>query len=238
MNAFYDLHLHSCLSPCGDADMTPCNIVNMCALAGLQVIALTDHNAADNCPAFLAAAERAGVLALPGMELTTREEIHVICLFGSLGAALSFGEYVKERLPKVENRPEIFGGQLVMDENDNVLREESLLLLNAADIGVHEVCALVGDAGGAAFPAHVDRPSFSLLASLGTYDPSLGFGAAEVSRLSTEAAVLGRHPEMSGLRFITNSDAHRLGDILDASASFRVERFSRRAVIDILRSAP
>ncbi len=238
MNVFYDLHLHSCLSPCGEPDMTPRNIVNMCVLAGLQIIALTDHNTAENCPAFLAAAKEAGILALPGMELTTREEIHVVCLFDSLEAALTFGGYVKKRLSKVKNRPEIFGGQAVVDENDNILREEDVLLLCAADIGIHEVRALVEGVGGAAFPAHVDRSSFSLLANLGAYDPALDFGTAEVSRRSSAQEVLLRHPEMDGLRFITNSDAHRLEDIPDADASFRLDRISRRAVIELLRRAP
>ena len=83
----YDLHLHSCLSPCGDDDMTPANIVGMAAVMGLELIALTDHNSAKNCPAFLKMAEEYGILALPGMELTTEEEVHVVCLFSELDAA-------------------------------------------------------------------------------------------------------------------------------------------------------
>ena len=89
---YYDLHIHSCLSPCGSEDMTPYNIAAMAALKGLDVIAVTDHNSCKNCPAVLAAAKEYGVLALPGMELTTSEEVHAVCLFETLDAAMAFDD--------------------------------------------------------------------------------------------------------------------------------------------------
>ena len=105
MKVRYDLHIHSCLSPCGDRDMTPNNIVNMALLAGLDMIALTDHNSCKNCPAFLRVAEQAGLVALPGMELCTAEECHVVCLFPTLDAAMAFDAMVETTLPPEENRP-------------------------------------------------------------------------------------------------------------------------------------
>ena len=114
MNLYYDLHIHSCLSPCGDQDMTPANIAGMAAIKGLDVIAVTDHNSCKNCPAVLAAAREYGVLAIPGMEICTQEEVHAVCLFSELEAAMDFDDYVYQRLLPVENRPDIFGKQEII----------------------------------------------------------------------------------------------------------------------------
>lgn len=100
MKLYYDLHLHSCLSPCGSDDMTPADLAAMCALAGLDVVALTDHNTAGNCAAFCRAAQRNGLLALAGMELCTREEIHMICLFPTVQAAEGFSRQVAAACPR------------------------------------------------------------------------------------------------------------------------------------------
>ena len=105
----YDLHIHSCLSPCGDDDMTPANIVGMAMIKGLDLIAVTDHNSCKNCPAVLTMAEAYGLTALPGMELTTSEEVHVVCLFADLKDALAFDEYVYSHLMAVPNNEKIFG---------------------------------------------------------------------------------------------------------------------------------
>lgn len=175
MKFFYDLHLHSCLSPCGSEDMTPADLAAMCALAGLDIVALTDHNTCGNCAAFCRAAEARGLLALAGMELCTAEEIHVICLFPDTGRAEEFGRLVYGRLPPIANRPEIFGRQLYMDDGDGVLGEEPRFLGGASSISLAEVPGLAASCGGTAFPAHIDRPSFSLLGVLGLWEPSLGF---------------------------------------------------------------
>ena len=116
VNRYYcDLHIHSCLSPCGDMDMTPVNIVNMARLNGLDIIALTDHNTVKNCPAAIACGKEAGLLVLPGMELTTEEEAHVLCLFAEMEGAEAFEHEVDKRRVYIENRAEIFGRQVVMD---------------------------------------------------------------------------------------------------------------------------
>ena len=115
MNVYYDLHMHSCLSPCGADDMTPNNLVNMAALAGLQVIAVADHNTTKNVPAAVKVGREAGVLVVPAMELTTKEDIHVLCLLPDLDAAEAFRQYVYPRLPQRKNRPKAFGNQFVMD---------------------------------------------------------------------------------------------------------------------------
>ena len=149
---YYDLHIHSCLSPCGDDDMTPSNITGMAAVKNLDVIALTDHNSCRNCPASIEAGKRLGITVLPGMELTTSEEIHVLFLFASLGRALSFDAYVYEHLLPVRNRPEIFGTQLIVDENDKVSGSLDKLLISATDIPFDETGKLADSFGGIRFP--------------------------------------------------------------------------------------
>ena len=181
MKLYYDLHMHSCLSPCGSSDMTPANLAAMCALAGLNVVALTDHNTCGNCAAFCRAAAERGLLPLPGMELCTSEEVHVVCLFPTLKQANDFSAYVSARLSPGENDPAIFGEQLYMDEGDQILGQEPALLANATQIPLAEVPALSAEYGGFAWPAHIDRPSFSLLGVLGVWDPGLNFPLAELS---------------------------------------------------------
>ena len=124
MKAAFDLHFHSCLSPCGDGAMTPATIAGLCKLAGLDVAALTDHNTCGNCAAFCQACQAYGLLGLPGMELCTAEEVHVVCLLPDLAAADAFSRMVYDRLPPLENDRDIFGPQIYMDADDNVLGEE------------------------------------------------------------------------------------------------------------------
>lgn len=230
---FYDLHLHSCLSPCGSQENTPADLAAMCALAGLNVVALTDHNTAGNCAAFLSAAARHGLLALPGMELTTAEEVHVVCLFPTLDAALAFDRLVSTHLPAVNNNPAIFGPQILMDDGDGVLGEEPRMLAAATDLPVGQVYPLVRSFGGVAYPAHIDRPSFSLLSNLGLWDPSLGFPLAELSLLCPPDFAASR-PDLRGVRTITSSDAHYLHQIPDAQRTLEVDRPTPESVIDCL----
>ena len=211
---YFDFHLHSCLSPCGSEDMTPANLAAMCALAGYDIVALTDHNTVGNCAAFCQAAQEHGLLALPGMELTCLEEVHVVCLFPELEPALAFGKLVRRHLPPLENDPRFFGPQLLMDSRDRLLGEETALLAGATDIGIHEVAGLVRGYGGLAYPAHIDRDSFSVLANLGFWDPDMGFGLAELSpRCPPEVP---RRPDLTGVRFVSGCDAHYLDQIPDA----------------------
>ena len=209
---FYDLHIHSCLSPCGDNDMTPNNIVNMAMINGLELIALTDHNSTRNCAAAMAGGREVGVLVVPGMELTTAEDIHVVCLFPSIETAESFDRYVYGCLPPIPNREKIFGEQLLCDEEDNVVGKEERLLITATSIGLDTVPELVASYGGVAFLAHIDRKSNGALAILGSLSEDLGFGLAEVSKLSRPADYAGRFPF---LRFVGDSDAHQLTDIAE-----------------------
>ena len=225
---FYDLHLHSCLSPCGDDDSTPGNIAGMCHLAGVQACALTDHNTTRNCRAFLRQAEEYGLLAVPGMELTTAEEVHVVCLFADIDRAEAFSDYVYDRLPDIPNRPARFGNQILCDEQDNSLGQEPRFLLSATDIGIYDVPMLVESYGGIAFPAHIDRSSFSLLSNLGLWDPDMGFSFAE----RTRAAEVDKLPKIP---YLISSDAHRLENIPDAENLLKILTKTPAGLIDALR---
>lgn len=228
---FYDLHIHSCLSPCADENMTPANIANMAALAGYACIAVTDHNSCGNCRSFQKAAARAGIIAIPGMELNTSEEVHVLCLFAEIDAAEAFSAYVHDRLPNITPDPRLFGQQLYMDEYDGVVGSEVKLLSNAAAVGIYEVAGLMKRFGGVAVPSHVDRLSFSLYSNLGVYDPGMGFAAVELSGNCNKDTFLAGHPELSAVNIIQNSDAHSLEEIPDPQAFIQVLRATPDAVL-------
>lgn len=234
MRVAYDLHLHSCLSPCGSDDMTPANIAAMAALAGYSLIALTDHNTARNCRAAAAAAAENGLAFVPGMELTTVEEAHILCLFRSVEAAEEFGKYVYERLPDVKNRPEFFGNQYIMNELDEVTGEEPRLLLSATGIGTYDAAALVREFDGVALPAHIDRDSFSIISNLGFYDERMGFGAVELSRTANVRELYELHSQLRGMGCIFNSDAHSLEAMPDPEHTLELEELSAAAVVDAI----
>ena len=214
---YYDLHLHSCLSPCGDDDMTPANIVGMAAVKGLDVIALTDHNSCKNCPAAIHHGQQYGVIVIPGMELCTIEEVHISCLFPELDAALAFDQYVYSRLQAVENDECIFGKQQVMDEHDIVVETVKNLLINATNITFDEAFLLVASYGGIAYPAHIDKPSTSLLSNLGFVPPDSTFTCAEIHDFKNLHTIQKQHPYFLNCHMISSSDAHYLEDINEPS---------------------
>ncbi len=215
---FYDLHLHSCLSPCGDEDNTPNNIAGMAALCELDIVALTDHNTCKNCPAFFEAAERNGIIPVAGMELTTSEDIHVVCLFKSLSDAMRFDAYVDTLRTKIKNRPEIFGEQLILDGEDNVIGREEHLLTNATSISVEDVPDAVRGFGGVCYPAHIDRESNGIIAILGTLPPSPSFSAVELHSKEKRGEYTERY-DLRDKQVIISSDAHYLTDMRDAENS-------------------
>lgn len=242
----YDLHIHSCLSPCGDEDMTPGNISGMAALKELDVIAITDHNSCKNCPPFLKQAERLGMIALPGMELCTREEVHVLCLFAELNTALDFDAYVYQKLQRVKNNEKIFGRQLLINEEDETCGNEEYLLINATDIGFDEVYNLVKSYEGVMIPAHIDKSSNSLLSNLGFIPPESQFACAEVNMgsgiITSESArddirlreLKRKHPYLNQCNFIHNSDAHYLEHIQEPVHFLQTEERSPKGVLKAL----
>ncbi len=233
---FYDLHIHSCLSPCGDSDMTVNNIVNMSILTELDVIALTDHNSCKNCPAFFEAGQESEKVLIAGMELTTSEEIHVVCLFERLEDAMEFDSFVYERLPDIDNEPEIFGEQIILDCEDNEVGRVQKLLINATSISIEDVPELSERFNFAAFPAHIDKQSFSILASLGYIPEEYGFTAFEIKDPSKIEQLKATHPALEGAVILTDSDAHYLEQISERQNFFEYCERSASAVIKKIRN--
>ena len=170
------------------------------------------------------------------MELTTSEEVHVVCLFPDVDSSLRFSGYVSERLPKIKNRLDIFGEQLIMDELDGVLGCEENLLSTASFISISEVFSLVSDFGGVCYPAHIDRPSFSVTANLGSFDESWGFINAELSAFAQTDKLTQAHPLLENMRILRASDAHFLENVGSASTELELPCASPQAVIDLLKS--
>lgn len=219
---YYDLHIHSCLSPCADNDMTPCNIAGMAAIKGLGIVALTDHNSTKNCRAFFAAAKRHGIVPIAGMELTTAEDVHIVCLFPTLEAAEKFDDEYRSFRILYKNRKDIFGDQLILDEEDNVIGEEEHLLLNASTLSIEEAGLLARKYGAAVFPAHIDRDENGIIAALGCIPETPHFHAVEFR----DRESIGEYSEKYGLSdklILTDSDAHYLWDISEAENYIELE---------------
>ncbi|MBQ2709614.1 MAG: PHP domain-containing protein [Clostridia bacterium] len=218
-----DLHIHSCLSPCGDDDMTPGNIAGMAVLNGLQIVALTDHNSSKNCPAFFAACRQYGLIPVAGMELTTAEDVHAVCLFRDLESAMDFDAFVETKRLPIKNKPAIFGNQLIIDENDEIVGEEDILLINASSLSLEEAHRAVIDRGGVCYPAHIDRPSNGIIAMLGDFPPEPAFTSFELNDIASLADCRTKHPILTerALTHVASSDAHYLTDI--SETGFPVE---------------
>ena len=240
---YYDFHIHSCLSPCADDDMTPNNIVGMGTICGLQIMALTDHNTTKNCPAFFEAAKRQGIVPIAGMELTTAEDIHLVCLFETLEAATAFDlEVAKERLP-FPNRSDIFGEQMIMNGNDEVIGIEPDFLPNATTLSLEQAAALSTAHGGGCYPAHIDRPANGIQSTLGAFPDDPPIGVAEVHDTDKIDELIATHGRLSEVWFVCGSDAHYLWDIRERYCSVELddEPYSsdkvRQAVFQKLRKA-
>ena len=214
---YYDLHIHSCLSPCGDDDNTPNNIAGMAKLNGLDIVALTDHNTTKNCPAFFNAAKHYGIVPVAGMELTTSEDIHVVCLFESLTDATEFDKFIESKRTLIKNRPDIFGNQLILDNEDNVIGNEEFLLSNATSISIDAVTETVNRYNGICYPAHIDRDSNGIVAVLGTIPTDLHFSAFEIHSKEKIDALCDRF-SINKENVIVSSDAHYLTDISEADS--------------------
>lgn len=216
---YYDLHVHSCLSPCADDDATPYNLAGMAAISGLQIMALTDHNTCKNCPAFFKACKQYGIIPVAGMELTTAEDIHIVCLFPTLEGALDFDGEVDTRRIKIENRTDIFGKQQILGEEDELLGEEPYLLSNATTIALDEVPTIVEKYGGVCYPAHIDREANGIIATLGTLPATPVFGCVEIRDTENIESYKERF-SLHDKIIVISSDAHYLQDMRDKENFF------------------
>ncbi len=203
--------------------MTPNNIAGMAALAGIRILALTDHNTTANCPAFFAAAKQNGIIPIAGMELTTAEDIHVVCLFETLESAMHFDRVLDNYRINIPNRPDIFGEQLVMDEEDRIIEHKEFLLINATTLSYDNVPALVNMHGGICYPAHIDKETNGVIATLGALPQTEGFVGAELHDPQKIQKYCEKYSFLKDQCILIGSDAHYLEDIRDAEHYFEIE---------------
>ncbi len=218
-----DLHLHTCLSPCAELTMAPRTIVARAALCGLDAIGIADHNSAANAPAVMRAARGSGVAVLPCMEVTSREEVHILAVFGELDAAFAMQEFVHRRL-QGRNQPEIFGLQVLVNEEHDVLGFEPRLLAGATEWSLSEVVERIHRLGGLAIAAHADREAFGLLGHLGLLPAGLPLDGLELSPHTSEAEFRRRWPGYVGLPLLRFSDAHAPEQIGSVATGFRMRQ--------------
>lgn len=230
---YYDLHIHSCLSPCAADDMTPGNIIGMAKVKDLDVVALTDHNSCQNLAPFMNIAKRFDIIAIPGIELCTIEDVHVLGLFPTLEDAMEFDEYIYNKLFDFRNERTIIGNQYICDDNDEIVAIEEKLLLNSAIITMDGAYDKIKEHNGIMIPAHIDKPSNSLLSNLGFVPKNSKFSCIEIKFKERQDETIRKNPYLEKCNIIYNSDAHNLSDISEAENYIEVEGIT---IPDILKA--
>ena len=232
MKCYYDFHIHSALSPCCDNDMTPNNIVNMAYLKGLNAIAITDHNSTKNVRAAIKIGEELGITVIAGMEIETKEEVHILSLFPTVELAEKAEKIIKSHLPKIINKENIFGEQIIIDENDNIVGKEEQMLITATSLSINDVFSLVRNCGGVAIPAHIDRHSYSVLSNLGFIPDELNISTVEISKKTEDVEEYLKNLSFAQKYLvIRNSDAHYLGDISEKINYIEVDNNSIQEIL-------
>jgi len=235
MKIYTDFHIHTALSPCGDADMTPNNIVNMAIIKGLDAIAITDHNSVENALACMEVGEESGLLVIPGMELQTREEVHVVCLFPDIESALVFQDFVYSKLPPLKNNVKLFGEQLVLDKNDEIICHNDRLLLSSADMTLREAFNKVNELKGAFIPAHIDRDAFGIINNLGFIPDDIRISTLEYKSAEGLRRLIKSGIVKNNYNFIQSSDAHYLQDISERQNEMEVDELKAINIINKLK---
>lgn len=208
-----DLHVHTVLSPCAEVEMIPPLICRQARQLGLALLAVTDHNACHNAEAMIEAGAGSGIHVFPGLELQSREEVHLLCLFDTVGQCREWQQIVFDKLPRLANREQIWGAQFLVDATGEWRGSEDRLLAVSADLGLEEVVRLVEAGQGIVIPAHVDRPSFSLLANLGWIPEGLAVPALEVTPRFVPEEGFRKWPQLVSRTLIVGGDAHRLREM-------------------------
>ena len=206
------MHIHTCLSPCSDWDMSPKKITQRSLDVGLDVIAICDHNTAENAGAVMKEGEKHGLWVIPGIEICSKEEVHILALFDDLDKTLAMQEYVYANLAG-KNKPEVFGYQVIANEHDEVLGENPRLLIGATQLGLYEIVEKTHSLGGISLSSHVDRTAYGIIGQLGFIPPDLNIDGVEVSYRVSLDKVYDEVPGIGKLPSMTASDAHFLDDI-------------------------
>ena len=230
-----DLHIHTLLSPCGDIEMTPVNIVNRAVEAGLGIIGITDHNSTLHTKEVRRIGEREGVFVMCGAEITTKEEVHVLAFVDGDEAINKLQLFLSDNITKIPNDPDFFGYQLIVNEDEEILYEEENLLISAINKTLEEIEAFVRSLGGIVIPAHIDKSQNSLLSQLGYVPPHLEVDALEISSKCDFGNLMSRNSYLSKYNFIRSSDAHYLPDVGRVSIDLDIYEPSFESVREAIR---
>lgn len=215
-----DLHIHTCLSPCADIEMSPCAIVNAALKNRIDIIAITDHNSAENVPAAKKAAQNTSLTVLAGMEITTAEEAHILALFDDMEGLMDLQEIVYKNLMPGTNNEQRFGEQIIVNEKDEVTGYNRRLLIAATELPVYSLINAVHSLGGLAIASHIDRAAFGIISQLGFIPDNLKFNALEISARINRKEAETLFAQYSSYPWISSSDAHRLSDIGKRTTTF------------------
>lgn len=218
-----DLHIHSVLSPCGELEMSPANIIAEAQQKKIDIIAITDHNSTRQAEAVQRMGAKKGITVLLGAEVNTKEEVHVLCFLPDLESRAAFQEYIDEHLPQIKNKEELFGYQVVVNEDEEITYNEPYWLLSALNQSIEQVERKVHELNGIFIPAHIERSANGLMKTLGMMPDNLKVDALEYSYRSTAAEILERYKEIGNIPLISCSDAHRIEDIGRATTTFKLK---------------
>ena len=224
---FYDLHIHSCLSPCGNAEMTLNNIVNMAKLKQLSLIALTDHNTTLNLAAFGQVAQKANLQFVYGIELQTQEEVHVLAYFKDLAKVKALQSWIDKNLIRVKNEANYFGKQAIVNCYDEIVAYYPDLLLMSVGVEISEVIRVIHQYQGRVVLAHIFKESNGIISQLGFIPSDLDFDGLEVKSKKEINQILVSHPWLQGTIFFINSDAHQLIDISEAEHEISLQTWDK-----------
>jgi 3',5'-nucleoside bisphosphate phosphatase len=231
-----DLHVHTVLSPCGDLEMSPVNIVEEAARKNIDILGITDHNSTKHGILIKKLAEKKDIFVLCGAEVTTKEDIHCLTFFETIEALNDFQKFLEVHLKGVKNKPAIFGYQVVVDEHDNIIEEVDTLLISALDQTIDQVEQKVHKLGGLFIPAHIDRPAYGLIGQLGFVPPDIAADALEISGYTNREEMISKYKYLAGYTFIKNSDAHIPEQIGTRYNLLEMEEMSFKEVAMALRN--
>ncbi len=218
-----DLHVHSVLSPCAGLEMSPRAVMQAAQSQGIDIIAITDHNSCANSKVYAEAAKESGLAYIFGIEVQTAEEIHTVALFETAEQACSFSSKLYESLLPLDNDPEFFGDQVVIDAEENIKRFEKKALVNSSVWNLETTLDKISENGGFYFPAHVDVESYSLLGQLGFVPTAAKIDALGITAKCDVEAFLQANPDLKQYALIRNSDAHYLADIASGYSEFYLQ---------------
>lgn len=207
-----DLHIHTVISPCGDLEMSPARIIELASQWGIDIIGITDHNSTLHCELTIELGKRKNITVIPGCEITTTEEVHCLCLFEDLSKTAEFQEYIQLHQANIPNNPSIFGWQVVVDENDNILKHIDNYLGQAINLSIDEIEQKVHSLDGIFIPAHIDRPQNSLYSQLGFLPPNLKVDAMQISKRASEENIRKTHKISDDITILKFSDSHYTSD--------------------------